>query len=136
MNWKSNKVIIPIVAVVALGIGVAAGGGEPETVTETKTVTDTVERTPDACVEALDAAEALVQGPVVGQSEDTIVLIGLIPKAFEAGATMNNAMAQSIIDTLDETTARSEQRNIEIKSLVSDYNEASEECRDSAGTES
>ena len=95
-----------------------------------------VESTPQACVDAMDAAEALVTGPVVEQTEDSIVLVGLIPLAFEAGINMDNATAQDIIDTLDETTARSESRNVEIESLVTEYNEASEKCRASAGTKS
>lgn len=138
MNWKSNKVIVPVVAAVALGVGLVAGSGGPETVTktETKTVTETVDSTPQACVDAMDAAEALVTGPVVEQTEDSVVLVGLIPLAFEAGVNMDNAAAQDIIDTLDETTARSESRNVEIESLVTEYNEASEKCRASAGTKS
>lgn len=135
MNWKSNKVIIPVVATVALVIGFATGGGG-ETVTETKTVTETVDSTPQACVDAMGAAEALVTGPVVEQTEDSVVLIGLIPLAFEAGASMDNAAAQGVIDTLDEATARSESRNVEIKSLVTEYNKASKKCRASAGTKS
>lgn len=138
MNWKSNKVIIPVVAVTALALGLAAGDGETETVTktETKTVTETVNSTPQACVDAMDAAEALVTGPLVEVAEDSVVLIGLIPLAFEAGYNMDDTAAQSVIDTLDETATRSESRNVEIESLVTEYNEASEKCRASAGTKS
>lgn len=113
-------------AVVVAGIALTGCAAEAET----------VDTTPQACIDALDAAEALVHGPVIEQSEDTIVLIGLIPQAFEAGLNADSVSAQNIIDTMDEITAQSDERNVEIDTLVTEYNETSEECRASAGSNS
>lgn len=138
MNFISNKILIPAVAVTALTVGALVGGssGEPAPKAETKTVTETVDSTPQSCIDALDAAEALVQGPVVEQSSDTIILVNLIPKAFDAGVHMDEAAANSIITTMGEVNKRTESRNATIESLVGDYNAASDDCRSSAGTNS
>lgn len=90
-------------------------------------------QTPQSCIDALDAAEALVSGPVVEQSEDSIVLIGLIPEAFTAGLNVDNAAADSIIETMNEVNARTVARNEVIEDIVTEYNEASEECRNDSG---
>lgn len=72
MSTNTKSVIVRRVATVALfpvallvGIGIGSSGGDtpPETITKTETVTETVEveRTPEACLAALDYADE-VQG--------------------------------------------------------------------------
>lgn len=85
---------------------------------------------PEACIKALDAAEALVTGPLAEQMDDSVVVAGLVPEAYLAGANNDNAAANSIINSLDEVTARTNARNEEIEELGSQYRSAAEECRE------
>lgn len=84
---------------------------------------------PEACVVALDTVEELVQGPVVEQQTDSITLVGLVVSAFDAGLSQDASAVDSIISELDSLTADAEDRNVKIEALVSEYNQASNECR-------
>jgi hypothetical protein len=77
-----------------------------------------------ACLDALNAAQAYIQGVGVTATKD--YLAGLIEDAFRAGATHDLAAGRQALDQLDAATKPS---NAEAARLVHEFDTAAAECR-------
>lgn len=93
------------------------------------------EDTPEACIAALNAAEELVQGPMTENTEDMILLVGLVPQAMEAGMLMDVSAAERITGDIEDMNLRVETRTSEIERIVAEYNTNAEKCRGTEGAE-
>lgn len=133
---KRRRWVLPTALTIgglAVGIGIgAAGQPEPETVTiekpveVEKIVTETVETTPQACLDAIDHADKLMLtlsdvGMLAAQ------YIDLIPRAFEAGMDYDLAASEQIIADMDELNTQLE--SIDGTTDRANYDAAVEECR-------
>lgn len=120
---KVLAVIIPVLAFI-IGAGIATAGAstapaevaEPEVRTETVTETETVEveTTPDACVDALNAADDLTEyfGEAIVSAADSVGYAG----TFDS-------------DALDAETKKLEELTPKIEDARAEYDLASIECR-------
>jgi hypothetical protein len=114
--------IVGIVALIA-GITIGASGGESEAATptakvETKTVTETVEKTPQACLDALDVAD---EGFEVSSE-----LVGTAGKAFAAISELDVAELHKLNADMDPLTGK-------LNKLAPRYVAAKEACRNASG---
>jgi hypothetical protein len=129
--------------VLPLAFGLAACGGEPAkpavalpapTVTVTATpepaapVTKIVEHTPQACLDALDAA---ADGFSISAkfSKTAAIYPPLISKAFEAGATGNQAEAQDVIDSIKSGNVQLQDVTDQLNAVAPRWQEARDKCQ-------
>ena len=117
----------------AVGIGIgAAGQPEPETVTiekpveVEKVVTETVETTPKACLDAINHADELIL-TISGIGLLTSQFIDLIPRAFEAGMDYDIAASEQLVEDMGELTSQLEGMDGTVDRA--NYDAAVEECR-------
>lgn len=127
----------------ALLVGVAAGGAatssdasaptslaDPTTVSVTKTVQQpvAVEKTPQACLDALDAAEQLTD-----DSRSFVRAIlpypNLVLKAAKAGMTLDPSKLDEVTATVKTITAEVNGITDDVSGHVDAYNAAAAECR-------
>ena len=143
---KSRRWVRPVafsaagVLTLFIGVGIGASGSDApadakpaptatvtaEPIVETETVTETVEVTPEACLDAIDYADDLILtmgdvGLLAAQ------YIDLIPRAFEAGMDYDIAASEQIIADMDELTAQVE--DMDVATDRANYDAAVEECR-------
>jgi hypothetical protein len=76
-----------------------------------------------ACLDALNAAQAYIQGVGVTATKD--YLTGLIEDAFRAGATHDLAAGRQALDQLDHAT----KPDAETVRLIHEFTAAAAECR-------
>ena len=121
------------VPALALGVGVVvgtAGSGQADPAVQTKTVTQTVTReaTPQSCLDALDASEALT-----AQSRRyvklTVQMPGMVVRAAKAGLNVDVAGIKAVTADMQEFTADTEAITAKVGPLVDTYNSAAAECR-------
>lgn len=108
---------VPVIAFLvggALATGAAGAPAEPEVRTETETVTETVETTPQSCIDALDHSESL---------------FGKFADALDIAGDSIMAAVNFDLDALDEGTAKLEEMTPEVADIRSDYDAAAMECR-------
>lgn len=116
----------------AVGIGIGAAGEKTETVTVEKpvevekVVTETVETTPQACLDAIDHADELMLS-LSGVGLLATQYIDLIPRAFEAGMNYDIGASEQIIADMDELTSQVE--GMDVTTDRANYDAAVEECR-------
>ncbi|TDE02813.1 hypothetical protein [Jiangella asiatica] len=116
--------IAAIVLALFAGVGIGSASGEtgttampePQVVTETvtETVTEEVAVTPDACLNALDAAEAVISHAQTA--------IGRMGEGFEAAASFD-------ISGLDELTAWLDEQTPVVRDARAEYDTRAAECR-------
>lgn len=116
---------LPVVALLAgVGIGTSAAGGSPEPRVETKIETREVEVpvekkvevpvTPDACIAALDEAEALNQ---------------LNIEAFDIVAGMFDSASNYDVAGINSGTSKLDALQPKVAAKVADYNDEATACR-------
>lgn len=116
-----------------IGGGIAtAAQPEPETVLVEKPVevekivTETVETTPQACLDAIDHADDLML-TLSGVGLLAAQYIDLIPRAFEAGMDYDIAASEQIIADMDDLNSQVE--GMDGSTDRANYDAAVEECR-------
>jgi hypothetical protein len=131
-----KKVLIVGAVCALLGIGVGSASGEapkPETVTKTETVTREVEVevTPQACLDAIDAAEK-----VGGITQDFInsasAYPDLVVRAAKAGMNFDAAAIEGITTEIEGLTEDFTGQAKRMRPTVAAFNAAKTDCRASA----
>lgn len=111
---KALSILIPAVTLaVGLGIGVSTSA-TAEPVVKTKTVTETVEVTPQSCLDALDHAD---RG------------FNIAADGFEAAEDGFNAVAEFDVAALEAVVPRITTTADEMSALVPQYQSAKADCR-------
>lgn len=87
------------------------------------------QETTEACENALEAADALLSGPVVEQAEDYAAMSELVEKAFNAGLENDAQEAQRVVDVRDLLVQRGVERGPRVVTLRESYEEYAEKCR-------
>jgi hypothetical protein len=114
MSSARRSVVLGLAAVILAGCGTNTAGPAafPPHYGETK-----------ACLDALNAAQAYIQGVGVTATKD--YLTGLIEDAFRAGATHDLAAGRQALDQLDHAT----KPDAGTVRLVHEFTTAAAECR-------
>lgn len=133
---KKSVVITGLGALVA-GVIIGSAGAassttvaEPQvkTVTQTRTVTDRVEVTPQSCLDAIDAAEAISV-----QTRDYVELTTDLPQmivsAAKAGMSMDAAALEAVTTDMNDFSSDTKSITAKIGPLVNDFNSAKASCQ-------
>lgn len=135
-----RKSIVPVVAAVVAAVSLSACGTtapqiktvtktvRPDPIIKTKTVTKTVTKTPQSCLDALDAAEKATHlaSEFARASSD---YPAMVRDAFKAGLQGNPYEAQDVLNRMKSATRKYGSINRRLTPTVVKYNNAASDCR-------
>lgn len=134
---RKSLIALSLVSVSLLG-ATACSGSTPEPVVKTKTVTVTEtappvtltkEKTPQSCLDAIDASENIADH--VAQFADAMSEYPpLVQKAAEAGMNMDASALRSVTAKIDSINTRLDSATKQLKPDIADFNLTSAQCRD------
>jgi hypothetical protein len=123
--------IIALLLAVTIGVVIGASGSTAETaapVVKTKTVTETVEVTPQSCLDALDAAEGVVSS-AADYVNLTVQWPRLVLRALRAGVNMDMTAVDNITADINGLTADTRAITADVRPQVKQFNSAEDACR-------